>query len=430
MTTATPTPAPTLIPFAEALEPIAMPGWFADARAQALREFMRDGLPGSGKEDWKYTSLAHLERIALHPPRAHSVATVCPDVAVCLGHILAFLNGQLTCHGTHLANQLAGTLQHLADSQMVRRHLGRVAEGRALVNLNQALWQDGVCLHVPAGIKVHLPVYAQFNADEADAMLHPRTLAVVERDGEAVLVEHFLGQTDSPYWQNAVTEIVLEAGAQLTHIRIVEEGGAATHTGLTAVHQARDSRYHALNLTLGGRVVRHDLDVVLAEEGAQASLDGVFIADGRRGADQHLRVTHHAPRTRSRTLYRGLADGRGRGVFDARVVVHSHAAGADARQSSRNLLLSPHAEIDAKPQLEIYTDDVKCGHGATVGRLDEGALFYLKSRGIDDLTARRLLMESFVGEALGLLQDGGLGDWLMPRLLAHLPGQHVTEPQP
>lgn len=420
----------TEIPFAEALTPVTAPDWLAGTRAQSLRQFMKDGLPSSRQEDWKYTSLAHLERAALHPSGPHAEMGVCADVAVCPGHILAFLNGQLTCHGTYLSYQLAGTLQHLADTQMVRRHLGRIADGRALANLNLALWQDGVRLYVPAGIKVHLPVYAQFNADEADAMLHPRVLAVVERDGEATLVEHYLGQTDSPYWHNAVTEIALEEGARLTHIRIVEEGGEATHTGLTAVRQARDSVYHALNLTLGGRVVRHDLDVALAGEGADTSLDGVFIADGRRGADQHLRIAHLAPSTRSRTLYRGLADGRGRGVFDARVVVHPHAAGADAQQSSRNLLLSPHAEIDAKPQLEIYTDAVKCGHGATVGRLDDDALFYLKSRGIDAAVARRLLMEAFVGEALGLLRDGALRDWLMPRVLACLPGQAAAAARP
>ena len=416
--------------YTDALSRLATPGWLAHARQESLALFLETGLPNTREEDWKYTSLEHLERTGLHAPVPGGGGEICPDVTAYPGHVLAFMNGQLTCHGTYLSNQLAGTLQHMADAQVVRRYLGRVAKDLALVNLNKALWQDGVRLYVPAGVKVQVPIFAVFTANEADAMLHPRTLAGVESYGEAVLVEHYLGQTDSPYWQNAVTEIVLEAGARLTHVRIIEEGDAATHTGLTAVHQARDSSYRALTLTLGGRVARHDLDVVLAEDGAQARQVGLVLADQRRGAGQRLRIEHQAPHTRSRTLYRGLAGGRGRGVFDARVVVQPHAAGADAQQSSRNLLLSPHAEIDAKPQLEIYTDDVKCGHGATVGRLDEDALFYLKSRGIDDHTARRLLMEAFVGEALGLLDDTALKDWLMPRLLARLPMHQPTEAQP
>jgi Fe-S cluster assembly protein SufD len=171
---------------------------------------------------------------------------------------------------------------------------------------------------------------------------------------------------------------------------------------------------------MGARVSRHEIRLTLDEEGAQARLDGVFIAAGRGSAAQHLRVSHAAARTVSRTTYRGLACGQARGVFDARVTVQRGAAGADAQQSSRNLLLSPHAEIDAKPQLEIYVDDVKCGHAATVSRLPEDALFYLQSRGIERESAARLLTEAFTGEALGLLPEAGLAHWFTPRLLQRL----------
>jgi Fe-S cluster assembly protein SufD len=276
-------------------------------------------------------------------------------------------------------------------------------------------------VRVPRGEHLHQPIFLRFAVATADAMVYPRILAVLEEGAQAVLVEHYVGEAGIAYWQNAVSEIVLEAGAHLTHIRIVAEGDEATHTGLTAVRQGRDSRYRALSITLGGRVVRHELKLVLAEQGALAQLDGVFIADDRRSAAQHLRVSHAAARTVSRTTYRGLASGQARGVFDARVTVQRGAAKADALQSSRNLLLSPHAEIDAKPQLEIYADDVKCGHAATVSRLAEDALFYLQSRGIERDSAARLLMEAFAGEALGLLTEAGLANWFTPRLLQRLP---------
>jgi Fe-S cluster assembly protein SufD len=411
-------------PYTEALDRIEGPGWLADARRDALDRFLEAGLPDSLQEDWKYTSLAHLERQVWHAPtEPDRVVLAIEDYP---GALLAYVDDHLVWQDTRLP---AGVLCSLAD--VARKadpdrpgwlsRLGTLAGSGALARLNTALWREGACLRVPAGERLRQPVFLRFAAAEAEVMLYPRVFVAMSEGSDAILVEHYLGEPGMPYWQDAVTEIVLEPGARLTHVRIVEEGDGATHTGLTAVHQARDSTYRALNLTLGGRVVRHDLDLALAGEGSASHLDGVFIADGRRHADQHLRVAHEAPRTTSRTTYRGLAGGRGRGIFDARVLVRHGAAGTDALQSSRNLLLSPHAEIDAKPQLEIYADDVKCGHGATVGRMDEEALFYLRSRGIDEETARRLLMEAFAGEALGLLDDVGLRDWFRPRLLERLP---------
>jgi Fe-S cluster assembly protein SufD len=234
-------------------------------------------------------------------------------------------------------------------------------------------------------------------------------------------VEHDQGTPDLTYWHNSVTEIVLGEGARLTHIKLDENSAAATHTSLTLVGQSRDSRYHALSLLVGGRVARHDTRVNLNGSGAECQLDGLFIADARRHIDQHLHVDHAAPHTTSRQTWRGIAAGRGRGIFDARVVVQPGARKADAQQSSRNLLLSPHAEIDVKPQLEIHADDVKCGHGATVGQLDEAQVFYLRSRGIAAEAARALLLRGFAEEALGLLKNTGLADWLEPHLAAAMP---------
>lgn len=416
--------------YVEALSRITAPDWLGAQRSAALERFLRSGLPGTGEEAWKYTSLARLERATLHPPAAGAGETVCPDVGAYPGHVLAFQNGQLACHGTWLASQVAGTLRHLGETPVTLEYLGRQADSGVLASLNLALWQDGARLYAPAGARLAVPVFAVYGADEAEAMLHPRTLAVLEADAEAVLVEHYLGQTGHAYWQNAVSEVHLGAGASLTHVRVVEEGAAATHTGRTAVRLGRGSRYRALHVGLEGVLARHELEIELDGAGASARIDGLDLADARRHADLRLRVTHRATDTASRVAWRGIADGRGRAVFDGHVVVERAAHRTDAQQSCKGLLLSPHAEVDAMPRLEIYADDVKCGHGASVGNLDAAALFYLRSRGIAADAARRLLLRGFAGEALGLLEAAHLTDWLAPRLEAALARGDAGEARP
>lgn len=389
-------------------------------REAALEHFFAHGLPTTREEDWKYTALDFLERAELHAPEHVTEELATEDYP---GATLHFINGRLTdaFSQTLHANSLAAR----ADTALVVRYLGQLVStlpgGSALAEINSALWQDGLLLHLPADWIAALPLFVVHSASEADAMLHVRNLIVLEAGAVALLVEHFRSAAALPYWHNGMTEVVLGEGAQLTHIKLTEDSAMATHTGLTVVQQARDSRYHALTMNLGGRLTRHDTWVNLNEAGAECQLDGLFIADARRHIDQHLHVEHAAPHTTSRQTWRGIAAGRGRGIFDARVVVQPGALKADALQSSRNLLLSPHAEIDVKPQLEIYTDDVKCGHGATVGQLDEAEIFYLRSRGIDADTARALLLRGFTGEALGLLKNTGLADWLEPHLAAALP---------
>ena len=388
-------------------------------REAALERFFAHGLPTTHEDDWKYTTLDHLERAEFHAPEHAAVDVMTESYP---GASLIFNNGRLT--DPYSQTLCAQSLAAHAETAVVMRYLGQfvstLAGGTALAEINSALWQDGFLLHVPAGWKPS-PLFMVHNASEADAMLHVRNLIVLEAGAEAVLVEHYRATPDLTYWHNGVTEIVLGEGARLTHIKLAEDSAAATHTGMTVVQQARDSRYHALSINVGGRLTRHDTWVKLDEAGAECQLDGLFIADARRHIDQHLHVEHAAPHTSSRQTWRGIAAGRGRGIYDARVVVQPGALKADALQSSRNLLLSPHAEIDVKPQLEIYTDDVKCGHGATVGQLDAAEIFYLRSRGIDADEARALLLRGFAEEALGLLKNTGLADWLEPHLTAALP---------
>ena len=405
--------------YRHALDAIAASADRLASRRQALERFLASGLPTPREEDWKYTSLATLEQAEWHVPGPAPETVVAEDYP---GTLLRFGNGRLvdadprTIHPHSLAAH--------ADAAPVTRYLGqlagRVSSDTALAQINSALWQDGLFLHVPARHALP-PLFVVHSASEADAMLHVRNLVVLEAGAEAVLVEHYRGSPGLPYWNNPVSEIVLGEGARLTHLKLTEESAAATHTGLAAVRQARDSRYHVLSISLGGRLARHDTWVSLDEPGAECQLDGLFIADARRHIDHHLHVEHAAPHTASRQAWRGIAAGRGRGIFDARVVVQPGAQKTDAQQSSRNLLLSPHAEIDVKPQLEIHADDVKCAHGATVGQLDEAQLFFLRSRGIAADTARAMLLRGFVAEALTLAERSGLAGWLEPHLAAALP---------
>lgn len=413
--------------YLDAVRAGAPPDWLAGARKDALDRFLAAGLPDADGETWKYTSLAGLAGADLDLPGDAAAETVCADVTAYPGHVLLFENGQLACHGTYLSNQFAGTLRHLGDTLPVRDHLGRVADASALASLNLALWQDGTRLYVPAGERLGMPVFAVYAVSAEAAMVHPRTLAVLDDGAEAVLVEHHLGQTGQPYWQNSVSEIVLGAGARLVHIVVADEGPRATHTRLTAVRLARDSSYRALHVGLAGSLGRHEIRATLAEPGAQVRIDAVDLADGVRHADLNARVDHDAPAGSSRILYRGLASGRGRAVFGGQVVVGRGADQTSARQDSKGLLLSRQAEIDVMPRLEIYADAVQCGHGASVGQLDRDALFYLRSRGIDAAAARQLLIEGFLEAGLGLLDEAHLRAWIMPGLRAALARQQGEE---
>lgn len=418
--------AATLTRYQHALAQTAGSPDLMRARHAALDRFIAHGLPTTRDEAWKYTSLDSLQKVEWHLPQnqiASPVRELFPAVPY-PGEVMRFANGRLLASTAKPWSALAHSLAARANTTVVRQYFSQLVAlsgGSALAEINSALWQDGLLLHVPGGSRLVKPLFVVHRASEANAMLHVRNLIVLKAGAEAVLVEHFSGTPDLPYWNNIVTEIVLESGARLTHLKLTEESAAATHTSLAVVQQARDSVYHAVSVSLGGRLARHDVRVQLNDSGAQCQLDGLFIADARRHIDHHLEIEHAAPHTTSRQTWRGMAAGRGRGIFDARVVVQAGAQKADALQSSRNLLLSPHAEIDVKPQLEIYADDVKCGHGATVGQLDAAQVFYLRSRGIDLDSARALLLRGFAEEALGLLQGGELRDWLEPMLTAALP---------
>jgi Fe-S cluster assembly protein SufD len=378
------------------------PDWLLPHRRAGLDAFAGAGFPGRRDEDWKYTDLKLVARrsFASVAPPAYTVPGIpgldCPA--------LVFVNGRLAetrgLPGGVSVSSLAEAVA--AGHPACRSLLGQVADaGRhRFAALSTALFTDGVLLDLADELALDAPLRLVFLAGgDSAALACPRVLVRAGTNTRATLIEHYAG-TGGEALTLAVTEMALGPGARIDHYRLQEEPGEAFHLGLLAARLGRDANLVSHSLSTGARIARFDLDVDLAEPGARVEMNGMYVTRDRQHADSHTRVDHSAPRTTSDELYRGVLAGNSRAVFNGKAIVHVGASGTDARQSNANLLLSPGAEVDTKPELEIYTDDVKCSHGATIGQLDRAALFYLRSRGIDEETATSLLTFAFADTVL------------------------------
>jgi Fe-S cluster assembly protein SufD len=261
--------------------------------------------------------------------------------------------------------------------------------------LNTAHLRDGAVVLAPAGAKCGKPLHVIFVSTQPETASYPRCLVIAESTSECTLIEEYLGVSEDAYFTNAVTEVSLAAGAQLRHIRLQRESARAFNIAAAAVVVARDATYTSHTITLGGRLSRYDLAVKLDGEGASAQVDGLALISGRQLADTHTLIEHAQPHGRSRQLHKTIVDGAAHAVFNGQILVRPGAQLTDSAQESRNLLLSEKATVNAKPELEIFADDVKCAHGATVGQLDAEQLFYLRSRGLPERAARNLLTYAF-----------------------------------
>ncbi len=419
------------------------PAWLRTARRAALARFAAQGLPTTRDEEWRYTSLAPLEETPLAPVLAGAPVAL-PEAA--LGpHLvggadwprLVFVNGRYApglsradrlpegLRAGSLMDALAGNGEGLAAGV-----LGDDAErADAWTALNTAYWADGALVRVAPGRRIEAPVHLLFLTTGRDAApaTHPRSLIVLEPGSQATVIETYGAIDAGPYLTNAVTRIRLGAGAALDHHRVEREGGRAFHVGRTQVVQDRDSRLASSSILLGGRIVRHDLRVRLEAEGADCALRGLYVIGGRQHVDINTIVDHARPHGRSRQLFKGVLDGRARGVFSGRVIVRPGAQKTDAHQTNKNLLLSDGVEVDSKPQLEIFADDVKCSHGAADGQLAADALFYLRSRGLAEAAARALLTYGFASEVLAGIGVAALRARLDALLTERLSGGRVTE---
>jgi Fe-S cluster assembly protein SufD len=290
------------------------------------------------------------------------------------------------------------------DAECVHAFLGRHAtfEDHAFTALNTAQFKDGAFVYVPGGMSLQEPIHLVYvTVPQAEpAVTLPRSLIVLQRGSSATIVESYAGLEGGSYFTNAVTEIVQMDGSILEHIKLQREASGAFHVARTEVHQDRDSHLRSISISLGGLLVRNDLAAMLDGPGAGCSLDGLYLAGGRQHVDNHTRIDHARPHCTSQELYKGILAGRASAVFNGEVLVQKNAQKTDSQQTNKNLLLSHGALVDTKPQLEIHADDVKCTHGATIGQIDEQALFYLRSRGVDAESSRGILVYGFASEVL------------------------------
>jgi Fe-S cluster assembly protein SufD len=410
------------------------PAWLADARGAALARFRASGLPGPKDEDWRFTSLAALQPLALERPsrepdlaRADALLATLPAAE---GSRLVFVDGRFSPERSRTADLPPGALvTRLSEAlreapEKVRPHLGRLArpETHGFLAANTALLEDGGFVWLPAGAALPAPLALVFVSTGARPVaVHPRTLVVAGEGAKGAIAEVFVG-AEGAYLVNAVTELVLGEGAELEHTRLQVDGPGAFHVGVVHAEHAAKASLVAHSLALGARLSRSEVRARLAGEEAKVSANGLYMADGARLVDNFSWVEHAVPRCTTSEAYKGVLDGRARGVFSGRIRVLPGAQKTVAYQLNSNLLLSDDAVVDTKPQLEIFADDVKCGHGGTVGQLDEGALFYLRSRGIGEAEARSLLIYAFASEMVERIGPPALRAAAKALVAARLPG--------
>jgi Fe-S cluster assembly protein SufD len=391
--------------------------WLSPVRGAALRRFAELGLPTQKNEDWHFTSVQPLAAApisAQQPAHQEPAVTAFELERLELGRItwptLVFVNGRFSPLLSRMDSLPAGVvalpLAAILDSrsQLAERHLSSIAayENHAFTALNTAFTRDGAFIHIAAGAEVQTPVRLLYVTDgNGDgATMQPRTLIIAEPNSRASILESYVASAVGGYFTNAVTEIAVRSGATLHHYRTQGENRAAFHVGTVEARQERDSHFVSFSVATGARLSRINVYTTLAGEGCGATLYGLYMVDGEQHVDHQTRIEHAAPSCFSRELYKGILDGSSHGVFNGKVYVRPEAQKTDGKQSNNNLLLSERAHVDTKPQLEIFADDVKCTHGATVGRIDEVALFYMRSRGLDPVSARRLLTYAFAAEVL------------------------------
>ena len=385
----------------------AAPAWLKPLQEAALGRAEARGFPGTRDEAWKYSPLALLEKRGFKP----AFASVQLDADVLNTLIIpgldasraVFVNGRYDPALSRLPEGVK--LVSLASAEAGIKDTLAISsdwEHDTFVNLNTALFRDGLLLELAPGQVLEQPLeLLHVSTPEDGAPAHNLRFVIhLGAGAQASLIERYTHQGDGKHFNNVVTQVTLAEKAKLSHVRLQAESTQAFHVARVLVRQVGDSEYRSHNLHIGGAWTRLDLHTRLEAEGASAYLHGLYAVTGRQHVDNHTRVDHLVPHTTSRELYRGILDGQGRAVFNGKVVVAPHALKTDAEQANHNLILSQGAEIDTKPELEIYADDVKCSHGATIGQLDEQQLFYLRSRGLDEADARSLLISAFAEKLL------------------------------
>ncbi len=434
-------PGPRTIPFdypAPGAGPaVALPGagtpWLDALRADA-RGLSANGLPGTRMEAWKYTSLAPLAELDFSPPPAHEAEaseSADPFDAVA-GPLAVFVNGRFSAARSRLDGlpaglRVTGLAQALADDPAAMEGLigdAATLNGEPLAAFNAAFAADGCIIEAAEGVEIEEPLRLRFTAAPGAAPLawHPRVVVRLGAGSRLTLVECHDGPAGTATWSNPLADIALGRDATLRHVKLQVEGPDAYHTALTRTALADGARYESHLLALGARLARHEIHVRLEGEGAACRLGGGYMARGSQHVDNTTVIDHAVPHCESREVYKGVLDDTARGVFQGKIIVRKDAQKTDGHQLNRTLLLSRRAEIDTKPELEIYADDVKCSHGATAGEPEAEQLFYLRSRGLDHRTALALIVEGFMYDMLEEVPHEGVRAALIERVAAWIGG--------
>lgn len=412
--------------------------WVGRLRRNALDRFAAHGLPTTRDEEWKYTNVGPLAK------RPHTVGVdagpsqpidVAPFTFAGLeSHLVVFVDGRYVPALSRIGPLPGGcTLASLAETlertpEILERALADDRHHTIFSALNAAFMADGLYLHLRPGVALDAPVHALYVTTRDDVVSHPRNVLVAERGANALVIEHHVAAGGSSYFTNAVTQLLAEPNASVSHVKLQQEGVRAYHVAGVHMAQSRASRFASQSIALGAALSRTDITTGFDDDGCEAELAGLYLAGGRQHVDHHTRIDHSMPHGTSREFYKGVLDDGARGVFNGKVIVHAGAQKTDAHLANHNLLLSKSAEIDTKPELTIDTDDVKCAHGATVGQLDETAMFYLRSRAIDAGTARALLTYAFAHDVIERIRLAPLRTALEQVLFARLPqGERLRE---
>jgi Fe-S cluster assembly protein SufD len=424
-------------------KPPNSPDWLVRLRDEAARSFERLGIPNRKEEGWRYTNLDPLVETEFHSPKPVSLDVgrrafeenlfadlSCPRLVFINGHLVDALSALSALPTGVEVMSLAAAVVKKED--LLKNHLGRYASFRehAFNALNLALFQDGAFVHVSENTVVETPielVFVTVGDDETAAIINPRVLVVAEKGSQLRVVESHLGLFGGSYFSNPVTELVAMDNAHLDYYKLEQESEASFHLGSVEANQKRDANIRTTLVTLAGGLVRNDTGATLDGEGGTAELDGLYLVGQMNHVDNFTRIEHASPNCDSRELYKGILMDKATGAFRGRIVVNKGAQKTDSKQTNNNLLLSNDALINTKPQLEIYADDVKCTHGATIGQLDGESVFYLRSRGISLDAARSILIYAFASEVVNRVKVEPLRAALDKYLFEWLPMGRVVK---
>ncbi len=408
-------------------------GWLRTLRQEGFARFSELGFPTTHEEDWRFTNISPISRTTFQLADGSAkvkARDLDPFRIPGAASQLVFVNGHYTPELSSLGKlpkgvrvcSLAEAIEHARSLEGL---LGRYAsfDRDAFIALNTAFLADGGHVYIPRGVVVEAPICLLYvsTGNSAPAMAHPRNLVVAEAHSQVTVVEDYVSIDSGVIFSNIVTELYAGPDTVVAHYMIEREDTQALNVSTLRIQQERNANVESHSLLLGGALVRNNVHPVLAGEGGECLINGLFIGKGRQHMDNYMLVEHAQPHCNSRQFYNGILDEQAHGVFHGRIIVHKDAQKTDAKQTNRNLLLSDEAQIDTKPQLEIYADDVKCTHGATIGQVEENALFYLRSRGLDEIAARRLLLYAFASECLERMRTGPVRTYLEALTTSWLP---------